>query len=129
MQDHSYTLPTALTQPATATFEVVNQGTKPHELNIVRLASGKDARDILTFFHNPSGPPPFEEYGGMATLAPKTSGWIIVHLEAGNYAVFSTVPDLATGVFQLTQGLLLMKQNYWRDDSPRRKPGTSQDCS
>ena len=106
MQDHSYTLPPELTQAVTSTLKVVNQGTKPHELNIVRLVNGKGTQDIQTFFRNPSGPPPFEEYGGMATLAPGTSGWLIVHLEPGNYTVFSAVPDPTTGVFQLTQGLL-----------------------
>jgi outer membrane protein assembly factor BamE (lipoprotein component of BamABCDE complex) len=107
MQDHRYILPTVLTQSITSTLQVENQGTEPHELNIVRLASGKSAQDILAFFHNPSGPPPFEEEGGMATLAPGTSGWITVHLEPGHYAALSVVPDPKTGVFQLTQGLLM----------------------
>ena len=106
MQDHGYILPTALRQSATATFQVVNQGKQSHELNIVRLANGKDAQDILTFFHNPSGPPPFEEYGGMATLAPGASGWIIVHLEPGNYAAFSAVPEFDHRRFPTDTGLV-----------------------
>jgi outer membrane protein assembly factor BamE (lipoprotein component of BamABCDE complex) len=106
MQDHGYVLPAVLTQSHASTLRVENQGTQPHELNIVRLANGKSAQDILTFFQNPSGPPPFEEDGGMATLAPGTSCWMSVHLEPGHYAAFSAVPDPKTGVFQLTQGLL-----------------------
>lgn len=105
IQDHRYLLPRALTQPGISTLEVENQGTEPHELNIVRLAIGKDAQDVLTFFRNPSGPPPFEEFGGMATLAPRVAGWIILHLEPGRYVALSAVPDPKTGVFQLTQGL------------------------
>ncbi len=106
MRDNGYSLPNALMQTAPATFQVVNKGTRPHELNIVRLAAGKSIADITAFFKNPSGPPPFEEYGGMATLAPGDAGWVLVHLEVGNYAVFSVVPDPVSGVFQLTQGLL-----------------------
>jgi uncharacterized cupredoxin-like copper-binding protein len=106
IQDHRYILPSPLTHATVSTINVENQGTEPHEVNIVRLANGKGTQDILTFFRHPSGPPPFEEMGGMATLTPGSSGWMTVHLEAGNYAVFSTVPDPKTGNFQLTQGLL-----------------------
>lgn len=106
IQDHNYILPGLLTQQRISTLTVENQGTKPHELNIVRLASGKSAQDVLTFFRSPSGPPPFEEAGGMATLAPGSSGWIVMHLEPGNYAALSIVPDPRTGAFQLTEGLL-----------------------
>jgi outer membrane protein assembly factor BamE (lipoprotein component of BamABCDE complex) len=106
IQDHTYTLPAALLSTTAATIRVENQGTEPHEVGIVRLASGKSAQDVLAFFHRPSGPPPFEEDGGMATLAPGASGWIIVHLPPGHYAAFSILPDPKTGVLQLTQGLL-----------------------
>ncbi len=106
IRDHSYILPTVLTRSTSATIKVENQGTEPHEVNIVRLANGKDTQDVQAFFRNPSGPPPFTEAGGMATLAPGTSGWITVHLEQGRYLAFSIVPDAQTGVFQFTQGLL-----------------------
>jgi outer membrane protein assembly factor BamE (lipoprotein component of BamABCDE complex) len=106
MQDHGYLLPSSLSQQRVSTFKVENRGSQPHELNIVRLASGKSAQDVLAFFRGPAGPPPFEEAGGMATLAPGASGWIITHLEPGHYAMLSAVPDPQTGAFQLTQGLL-----------------------
>jgi hypothetical protein len=105
MQDHGYLLPSSLSQQRVFTFKVENRGSQPHELNIVRLASGKGAQDVLAFFRGPAGPPPFEEAGGMATLAPGASGWIITHLEPGHYAILSAVPDPQTGAFQLTQGL------------------------
>ena len=104
--DHRYVLPSSLAQATATTLKVENQGAEPHEVNIVRLANGKSTRDILTFFRHPSGPPPFEEMGGMATLAPGSSGWMTIHLAAGHYAAFSAIPDPQTGEFQLTQGLL-----------------------
>jgi outer membrane protein assembly factor BamE (lipoprotein component of BamABCDE complex) len=104
--DHSYVLPSVLTRPTASLVKVENQGTEPHEVSIVRLASGKSAQDVVAFFRSPSGAPPFEEEGGMATLAPGTSGWMTVHLEPGNYVALSIIPDPKTGVAQLTQGLL-----------------------
>src|SRR5215469_905552 len=85
---------------------VTNQGTVPHELNIVKLAQGKGIRDIAAFFQSPSGPPPFEELGGLAALAPGGSGWIKIDLVAGTYAVFSFLVDQRTGKPQLTVGMI-----------------------
>src|SRR5579862_1675100 len=65
MQDFSYTLPAILMQSRPLTLQVINQGMQPHEMNIVRLAPGKNVQDISAFFQAPSGPPPFEELGGM----------------------------------------------------------------
>ncbi len=106
MKDFSYTLPSVLTRSTVLTLQVSNQGSEPHELNIVKLASGKSVSDILSFFQAPSGPPPFEEMGGMAALAPGVSGWLKIHLEPGNYAMYSFMPDEKTGKAQLTLGML-----------------------
>lgn len=106
IHNHDYVLPESLLQARPLTLQVQNQGTEPHELNIVRLNAGKNLQDILSFFRAPSGRPPFEEFGGMATLAAESSGWLKLDLEPGNYAVLSAIPDPHTGVFQLVQGLL-----------------------
>src|SRR5262249_239277 len=87
MQDFRFHLPQVITQSRPLTLHVTSQGTDPHELNIVKLAQGKGIRDIAAFFQSPSGPPPFEELGGLAALAPGGSGWIKIHLEPGTYAV------------------------------------------
>ena len=93
MQDFRYRLPEVITQSRPLTLQVTNQGTEPHELNIVKLVQCKGIRDIAAFFLSPSGPPPFEELGGLAALAPGGSGWIKINLEAGTYAVFSFLLD------------------------------------
>ena len=95
-----------LTQSRPLTLHVTNRGTEPHELSIVKLATGRGIRDIAAFFQSPSGPPPFEELGGLAALAPGGSGWIKIHLEAGTYAVFSFLLDQHTGKPQLTLGMI-----------------------
>jgi len=106
MQDFRYRLPEVLTQSRPLTLHVTNQGSEPHELNIVKLAQGKGIRDIAAFFQSPSGPPPFEELGGLAALAPGGSGWIRINLVAGTYAVFSFLVDQRTGKPQLTVGMI-----------------------
>ena len=106
MRDNGYILPPVIGRAQALTLRVTNQGSEPHEMNIVRLAPGKSIRDVLAFFRSPSGPPPLEEFGGMAALAPGESGWVRLHLEPGNYALCSLIPDLKTGQPQLTQGMI-----------------------
>ena len=106
MQDFRYRLPEAITQSRPLTLQVTNRGTEPHELNIVKLAQGKSIRDVAAFFQSPSGPPPFEELGGLAALAPGGSGWIKIDLEPGTYAAFSFLLDQRSGKPQLALGMI-----------------------
>jgi hypothetical protein len=106
MRDGGYVLPGVIAQARALTLYVKNQGTEAHEFNIVKLAPGRSIQDIVSFFQSPSGPPPFEEEGGMAALSAGGSGWIKTHLEPGTYAAFSFIPDQRTGKPQLTQGTI-----------------------
>jgi hypothetical protein len=106
MKDGGYVLPGVMAQARALTLYVTNQGTEAHEFNIVKLAADKGIQDIVSFFHSPSSPPPFEEEGGMAALVAGESGWIKTHLEPGTYAAFSFIPDQRTGKPQLTQGMI-----------------------
>jgi len=106
MQDFRYRLPDVITQSRSLTLHVTNHGVEAHELNMVKLAQGKGIRDIESFFQSPSGPPPFEEMGGLAALGPGGSGWIKIHLEPGIYAVFSFLSDQRTGKTQLALGMI-----------------------
>jgi hypothetical protein len=106
MTDYRYNLPAVITQSRSLTLQVTNQGSEPHEMNIVELEKGKSIQDIASFFQSPSGPPPFEELGGFAAITARESGWIKIHLEAGNYALFSILPDEKTGKSQLSLGMV-----------------------
>jgi hypothetical protein len=106
MQDFHYRLPEVINQSRPLTLHVTNQGSEPHELNIVKLEQGKRIQDIASFFQSPSGPAPFEDLGGLAALAPGASGWIKINLEAGTYAVFSFLVDQRTGKSQLALGMI-----------------------
>jgi hypothetical protein len=106
MNDAGYQIPNSITQARALTLQVTNRGSAPHDMNIVKLATGKGVQDIAAFFQAPSGPPPFEEVGGMAALAPGASGWIRLHLDPGNYVALSFIPDPRTGRLQFTRGLV-----------------------
>lgn len=106
MKDFSFTIPDIITRSRPLTLQVVNQGQQPHEMNIVKLAPGKGVQDIAAFFQSPSGPPPFEELGGMATMRAGESGWLSLDLEPGNYAVFSFIPNAKTSKSQLSLGMI-----------------------
>ena len=106
MKDLSYELPSVITQSRALTLQVVNQGSEAHEMNLVKLNKGAGVQDIISFFQSPSGPPPFEEVGGMAALVAGGSGWIKIHLEPGTYAALSLLPEQRTGKFQLLLGMI-----------------------
>jgi hypothetical protein len=106
MTDSGYALPAVITQARALILQVTNQGSEPHEMNIVKLAGGKGIQDIAAFFQSPSGPPPFAEAGGMATLGASGSGWIKIHLDPGSYAALSFIPDQRTGKPQFELGVI-----------------------
>ena len=106
MKDLSYKLPGVITQSRALTLQVVNQGSEAHEMNLVKLDKGAGVQDIISFFQSPSGPPPFEEVGGMAALAAGGSSWIKIHLEPGTYAALSFLPQQRTGKPQFLLGMI-----------------------
>ena len=106
MKEFSYSLPQVITQSRLLTLQVSNLGTEPHEMNIIKLAQGKGVQDVQAFFRSPSGPPPFEELGGLATIDAGGVGWLQIHLEPGSYAVFSFILDQKTGKSQLSLGMI-----------------------
>jgi len=78
------------------TYEVTNTGDETHEMSLLRVAAGKTAHDVLTYLEAatpPPGPPPFTAAGGIGALAPGASGFVKVHLQAGDYVATCFVPD------------------------------------
>ena len=88
------------------TWQVMNTGQEPYELNIVKLAPGKTAQDVSAFYTHPSGPAPFVNIGGMAAISPGFSGWVKLDLAAGNYVALSQVLDKATGKPDFLLGMI-----------------------
>src|SRR3989442_9930395 len=82
------------------TWKVVNDGPQLHELDILKLHSGvtfEQFQKILSSQGPPSGPPPFDDAGGIAALQTGTAGWMKLNLQPGNYVALCFVPDAKTG--------------------------------
>jgi hypothetical protein len=90
------------------TWRVTNAGpAQPHELQVAKLAAGKTANDVLTFFTTPpSGPPPYQSVGGFQGVDVNGSGWLTLDLTPGDYAFYCTIPDPTSGKRHLEEGML-----------------------
>ncbi len=87
-------------------WQVKNQGPQPHELVLVKLDAGKTMDDVMQSMQTPSGKPPFSAAGGLAALAPNTSGWVSLNLQPGNYLALCFVPDRSTGKAHAEMGMM-----------------------
>jgi uncharacterized cupredoxin-like copper-binding protein len=105
LHDYSFTL----SQPLTAgrhLIEVHNNGPQPHEIELVQLAPGKTAREVLAWVHKPEGPPPGLPLGGVAPLARGGVAWFDVSLQPGMYALICFVPDAKDGKAHFEHGMV-----------------------
>ena len=104
MRDFSFEIPATL--PAgVATYQVVNGGPQPHELDVVKLAPGKTEDDLLGWDAAPSGPPPFASVGGLNGLSAGATGYMTLDLEPGTYVAVCHIPDPGSGVPHLHLGM------------------------
>jgi hypothetical protein len=105
LKSFSIDLPASISAGA-ITWQVTNTGQEPYELNVVKLAPGKTAQNVSAFYTHPSGPPPFVNIGGMASISTGLSGWVKLDLTAGNYVALSQVLDKATGKPDFLLGMI-----------------------
>lgn len=83
-------------------LKVVNKGTEPHEMLVMRLKgiTPVQLQQILSApppppGTAPPGPPPFEFAGGFNGIAPGGSGWTTLDLTPGEYALVCFIPSPA----------------------------------
>jgi hypothetical protein len=105
LHDYSFTL----SRPLTAgkhLIEVRNNGQQPHEIELVRLAPGKTAQEVLAWIHQPEGAPPGLPLGGVAPLGRGGVNWFEVDLEPGRYALICFLPDSKDGKPHFMHGMV-----------------------
>lgn len=88
------------------TFEVRTEASQPHEIELIRLAPGKKAEDLLAWFGKPQGPPPGQGLGGVAALAPGAPAYFTADLTPGNYVLICFVPDAKDGKPHYVHGMI-----------------------
>jgi hypothetical protein len=101
------------------TWAVTNKGAQLHELALFKLGEGITIDQLIGMVSateatpmpgmaastpaavppqaSPAGAPPVVENDGFAPVSPGYGGWLLLDLEAGNYAALCFVPDIKTG--------------------------------
>lgn len=110
----------AIVKAGKQTWAVSNKGQQLHELGMFKLGGGITYDQFIGMLSaspeatpmpgmatpdsapavaspSPVGPPPVVEKDGFAPVSPGHGGWMLLDLEAGNYAAVCFVPDPATG--------------------------------
>ena len=90
----------ALSQPITAgfhTIQVMNHGTQPHEVVLLKLDPGASAKDFAAAFApGASGPPPGKPIGGVVGIESGDHAYFTAQFEPGRYGLICFFED-ATG--------------------------------
>jgi hypothetical protein len=87
-------------------IEVRNEGTQWHEFELVQLAPGKTAHDVIAFIEHAIGTPPGLPIGGVSPLAPGGVSYFHTDLQAGRYALICFLPDRKDGKAHLEHGMV-----------------------
>ena len=106
LQDFSFIFPTEV-KAGKQTWQIVNEGTQPHEIMLIRLAEGKTLADAQAFAQAPHGQPPFSSIGGFQGITPGHSGWLNLDLQPGNYVALCYIPDPASGHAHMDLGMIM----------------------
>lgn len=104
MQEYGYQLSKPITA-GTHRLRVENDGSQPHELELVRLADGKSLVDFEKWIDSQQGPPPGEPLGGVASMAPGEVAFFSGDFTPGRYALICFVPDPSDGKPHFIHGM------------------------
>jgi hypothetical protein len=89
------------------TIGVVNAGTVPHEVVLVKLAPGKSIQDFAQFGEHPVGPPPGQPLGGIVGLDAGHTGSFTANFVPGRYGLICFLPDPENGAPHFSKGMVL----------------------
>lgn len=80
------------------TVEVVNHGSQPHELVVVKLAPGASVNDVIASFEpGASGPPQGELVSGITAIEKGERVFFTGQFEKGRYGLICFIPDPVAG--------------------------------
>jgi hypothetical protein len=88
------------------TIEVMNHGTQPHEVVIVKLSPGATVQDAIASFEpGASGPPKGVLVGGITGIEKDQRVTFTGEFASGRYGLICFLPDAATGRPHFLQGM------------------------
>jgi hypothetical protein len=95
-------------RPLTAgrhTLRIRNEGEEPHELVLVKLASGTTVAQALAWMEKMQGPPPLTMVGGVTGLDRGRDAVIQADFTPGEYGLICFVPDEEDGKPHFMHGM------------------------
>ncbi|MCB0125986.1 MAG: hypothetical protein KDE58_27205 [Caldilineaceae bacterium] len=104
--DFSFVLPSEI-KAGKQIWEVVNEGSQLHEINLMKLADGKSMDDVAAWMAKPEGAPPFSNVGGFNGIDAKKVGYMELDLTPGTYVAICHVPDPASGKAHDALGMVM----------------------
>jgi hypothetical protein len=90
----------------THTIQVMNRGTQPHEVVLLKLEGAATAKDVAAAFEpGASGPPPGAPVGGVVGLEKGGQAFFTADFQPGRYGVICFFPDISTGKPHFAHGM------------------------
>lgn len=80
-------------RPGPQLVRVRNEGQRPHDLALYRLAPGRTLQDFGVWYATREGPAPATPIGGTSTLAPGRTVWLPLSLTPGHYFMACGTPE------------------------------------
>lgn len=104
LADYQFTFSAPITA-GKHTFTVHTSAGQPHEIEIIKLAPGKTADDLLKWIVKPEGPPPGSGVGGVAATSPGVVPTFSADFTPGDYLVICFLPDSKDGKPHFMHGM------------------------
>ena len=105
LDDYSFTL----SKPITAGEHIIrveNAAAQSHEVELIKLAPGKNANDLMAWMRNMQGPPPASAIGGIAGM-PRGEVQSFTHdFTPGTYVLICFIPDARDGKPHFMHGMM-----------------------
>jgi hypothetical protein len=105
LSDYAFTVSKQLTAGKT-TFAVKNDGPQSHEIELIQLAPGKTAQDMLKWLAKMDGPPPGAAVGGIAAQPVGATSYFSADLKPGDYLLVCFIPDSKDGKPHFMKGMV-----------------------
>ena len=90
--DYAFTFSRPITKGMHSLKLKNSMGPQFHEVEVVRLAPGKNAQDMLSWIQKMEGPPPGEPLGGITAINKGQDANFFINFTPGEYAVFCFLP-------------------------------------
>lgn len=88
------------------TIQVLNRGTQPHEVVLLKLEGQASAKDVAAAFEpGASGPPPGAPVGGVVGIEKGGQAYFTAEFKPGRYGLICFFPDPTTGKPHFAHGM------------------------